>query len=170
MKIFTTLIFLLIFSTLNIKAQCYSRKGIMNEACATMTIFTPPAYDFSIGFSNNNIMKFDVNHITQDEIVYGGSIGVRPRNIKKIGPEDGSANVFLGYNLAGCIIIGASAGITHVTDYAFEDEQGEAKFKTGYKGNIGMAIKFITTYTSRPITFGAYGSNAGIGMTIGTIF
>ena len=154
----------------NSQAQCNSRKGIMNEACESLTIVTPPAFDLSLGISNTNIFKFDVNYITQDEIVYGGSVGVKIRNSNLNMPEDGLANVFLGYNLAGCIIVGVSAGITHEKNRQYTDGSGLIKHKTGIKGNIGMAMKFITTYTKIPITIGGYGSNAGIGLTIGTIF
>jgi hypothetical protein len=142
----------------------------MNEACESLTIVTPPAFDISLGISNTNIFKFDVNYITQDEIVYGCSVGIKIHSSKFDMPEDGLANVFLGYNLAGCIIIGVSAGITHEKNCQFTDDLGLIKHKTGIKGNIGMAMKFITTYTKIPITIGGYGSNAGLGMTIGTIF
>ena len=164
-----TLLFVIISLTYS-QAQCYSRNGIMNEACESLTILTPPAFDVSLGLSNTNIIKLDVNYITQDNIVYGCAVGIKSGKSKFKMAEDGIANAFLGYNLAGCIIVGVSAGITHFTNHQITDDKGLVNFKTGIKGNIGMAIKFITTYTRIPITIGAYGSNAGIGMTIGTIF
>jgi len=170
MKRNAIILFLAIIGWTYSQAQCYSHNGIMNEACQSLTIVTPPAFDLSVGLSNTNIAKFDINYITQDEIVFGGSVGFKIHNNKFDIPADGLANLFLGYNLAGCIIVGVSAGITHVTDYPFKDDLGYTKPKAGIKGNIGMAMKFITTYTKIPITIGGYGSNAGIGMTIGTIF
>ena len=43
-----------------------------------MTIVMPPALDVSVGLSSANILKVDINYITKDNIVYGGSVGVRP--------------------------------------------------------------------------------------------
>ena len=168
-KINTTILVLIIITITNLNAQCYSNKGIMNQACASMTIVMPPALDVSVGLNSANILKVDVNYITKDNIVYGGSVGIRPRT-KVIGniPADASINVFLGYNLAGCMIIGCTAGFTHLTKYiASRDTHIKT---TSIQNSIGMSIKFISTFTKIPITFGPYASNAGIGLTIGTIF
>jgi hypothetical protein len=162
------LMIFLIYSTS--KAQCYSRNGIMNEACNSLTIVKPPAFDIGIGLSNAHIFKVDVNYITHNEIVYGGSFGVRLNKPKIPGIDQGDAtfNAFLGYNLIGCIIIGVTAGVTH---YANDFVQNDKPIKTaGYKQNIGMSIKLISNFTPFPITFGCFGSQAGIGMTVGTIF
>lgn len=111
-----------------------------------------------------------MNYITRDEIVYGGAIGIRPYKTSVNAPEDATANVFLGYNLAGCAIICTTMGITHVTNLAYLNNNNSIKYKTGTKFSIGMSLKFISTYTKVPITLGAYGSNADIGVTICTIF
>lgn len=142
----------------------------MNKACTSMRIVTPPAFDVSLGLSNSNIVKLDINYITKDEIVYGGAIGIRAYKTSADIPEDAMANIFLGYNLAECAIIGATVGVTHFTNLQYRDNNNDIKFRTGTKFNIGMSLKFISTYTKIPITFGGYGSNAGIGVTIGTIF
>ena len=165
----TTILVSMLISITNVNAQCYSNKGIMNQACASMTIVMPPALDVSVGLSSANILKVDVNYITKDNIVYGGSIGVRPgKTVRGNIPSDASINVFLGYNLAGCMIIGCTAGFTHLTKYiASRDTQIKA---TSIQSSFGMSFKFISTYTKIPITFGPYASNAGIGLTIGTIF
>jgi len=162
------LMIVLIYSGSN--AQCFSRNGIMNESCKSMTIVTPPAFDVGIGLSNAHIFKVDVNYITKNEIVYGGSIGARldKPKIPVINQEDMSFNAFIGYNLVGCIIIGVTAGVSQYTNNHIQDDK---PLKTiGFKNDIGMSIKVVTNYTSFPITFGCYGSKARIGMTIGTIF
>ena len=154
----------------NSTAQCYSRNGIMNEACKSMTIMTPPAFDVSFGLSNTHILRAEINYITKDEIVFGGSVGLRPDKIRlsNLNQEDASVNASLGYNLAGCIIIGITGGVVHYTKYsAIKDIQMKS---TDIKTNIGMYLKVISTYTSFPITFGCYGNSAEIGITIGTIF
>ena len=168
-KLIPIILVLMSLTIPSLNAQCYSNKGIMNEACASMTIVMPPAFDVSLGFSSTNLLKVDVNYITKDEIVYGGAVGIRPRKvINSDPPADASINVFLGYNLAGCAIIGCTAGFTHLTKYGVtQDPQIKT---TSMQSSIGMSIKFISVYTKIPITFGAYGSNAGIGVTIGTIF
>jgi hypothetical protein len=153
-----------------VHAQCYSNKGIVNEVYASMTIVSPPAFDVSLGLSNSNIVKLDINYITKDGIVYGGAIGIRPYKISADIPEDAMASIFLGYNLAGCAIIGATVGVTHVTNFQYRDDNNCIKSRTGAKFSIGMSLKFISTYTKIPVTFGGYGSSAGIGITIGTIF
>ncbi len=165
-----TFLFFMLMTISSLHAQCYSNKGIMNEACAAMTIVTPPAFDVSMGLSSSNIVKLDVNYITKDEIVYGGAIGYKPFRKSTSIPEDATANVFLGYNLAGCAILGTTVGITHFTNLEYRDNNNDIKYKTGSKFSIGMSLKFISMYTEIPITVGAYGSNAGIGITIGTIF
>jgi len=170
MKLIVPIAFLILITISSLHAQCYSNKGIMNEACASMTIITPPAYDLSLGYSSSNIVKLDINYITKDEIVYGGAIGFRPSKKSTSTPEDATANVFLGYNLAGCAILGPTLGITHFTNLQYRDNNNDIKYRTGTKFSIGMSLKFISTYTKIPITLGAFGSNAGIGMTIGTIF
>jgi hypothetical protein len=162
------LMFFLIYSSSF--GQCSSHKGIMNEACKSLTIVKPPAFDIGIGLSNAHILKVDVNYITENEIVYGGAFGFRLNKpkISDVDQGDATLNAFLGYNLVGCIIIGVTAGVSHYTnDYV----QNDKPIKTsGFKQNIGMSIKLISNYTSFPITFGCYGSKAGIGITIGTIF
>jgi len=170
MKLIITISFLTLITISSLHAQCYSNKGIMNEACASLTIITPPAFDVSLGFSSSNIVKLDVNYITKDEIVYGGAIGYKPFKKSTSTPEDATANIFLGYNLAGCVILGPTLGITHFTNLQYRDNNYDIKYRTGTKFSIGMSLKFISTYTKIPITLGAFGSNAGIGMTIGTIF
>jgi len=169
-KLITTILVLMLITISYLNAQCYSNKGIMNEACASLTIVMPPAFDVSIGISNANIVKVDVNYITKNEFVYGGSVGIRPRKVA-IGniPADASINGFFGYNLAGCIIIGCTAGFTHLTKYNVTQDAQIIK-TTSIESSIGMSLKFISTYTKIPVTFGAYGSSAGIGLTIGTIF
>ena len=160
-KINTTILVLLLITITNLNAQCYSNKGIMNQACASMTIIMPPAFDVSIGLNSAKILKVDVNYITKDNIVYGGSVGIRPRKVV-LGnlPADASINVFLGYNLEGSMIIGCTAGFTHLTKFiASRDTQIKS---TAIKNSFGMSFKFISTYTTIPITFGPYASNAGI--------
>jgi hypothetical protein len=162
------LMIVLIYSGSN--AQCFSRNGIMNEPCKSMTILTPPAFEVGVGLSNAHIFKVDVNYITKNEIVYGGSFGARlsKSKIPVINQEDMTFNAFLGYNLIGCIIIGVTAGVTHYTNIHIQDDR---PLKTSeFNKDIGMSIKVITNYASFPITFGCYGSKARIGMTIGTIF
>ena len=162
------LMIVLIYSGSN--AQCFSRNGIMNESCKSMTIVTPPAFDVGIGYSNAHIFKVDVNYITKNEIVYGGSIGARfdKPKIPVINQEDITLDGFLGYNLVGCIIIGVTAGVSHYTNNRIQNDR---PLKTsGFNNDIGMSIKVITNYTSFPITFGCYGSKTRIGITIGTIF
>lgn len=161
--------------SININAQCSSRLGIMNESCASLTIIIPPALEVSIGlglFDPNllkNILKVDVCYITKDEIVYGGSIGVIPNHPKdKKLFDNASVNLFIGYNLAGCIIIGPTLGLTNITTARIGRDG--IIIKEGIHANVGMSIKFISTYTSFPITFGAFGSSSGIGLSIGTIF
>lgn len=154
----------------NSTAQCFSRNGIMNAACKSMTIIKPPAFEVSLGLSNIHMIKADFNYITKNEIVYGGSFGIRPF---KINPsiyeqDDASANAFLGYNLAGAIIIGVTAGVSHYTRSYIHDEQ---LMKTsGLSNNIGMSIKVIANTGFFPITFGCYGSDVEIGVSIGAIF
>jgi hypothetical protein len=142
----------------------------MNNACQSLTIITPPAFDLSLGFSNTHILKAEVNYITKDEIVYGVSVGIRPDKSKILNKiqEDASINTFLGYNLAGCIIIGITAGISHYTTYCILEDTNlkSSEIKT----NLGINMKVISTYTSFPITFGCYGNKSEIGLTIGTIF
>lgn len=160
--------FLLIHAS--IYAQCYSRKGIMNEACRSLTIVSPPAFDVSVGMSNTRIVKVDVNYVTRDEIVYGGSVGARlyKPKVPFVNQEDATINGFLGYNVVGCIIVGVTAGISHYTnDYVMNDKP---VYSSGYKKFVGMSIKLISNFTPVPITFGCYGSQSGIGITIGTIF
>jgi hypothetical protein len=143
-------------------AQCYSRNGIMINSCQSLTIITPPAFEVSLGFSNTHILKAEIDYITKDEIVYGVSVGIRPDKFRLLNKmqEEASVNTFLGYNLAGCIIIGVTAGIARYIKSTSKE----------IKTNIGINMKVISTYTSFPITFGCYGNKAEIGLSIGTIF
>ena len=141
----------------------------MNEACSSMTIITPPAFDVSMGMSNSHIFKVDFNYITKDEIVYGGSIGIKPYKTQTELPDIASINGFIGYNLVGCIIIGCTAGVSHTVNYNAVNDVIQSK-KSSFKSNYGMSVKFISSFASIPITLGGYASNAGIGMTVGTIF
>ena len=163
------LVFVCIIISLKCKGQCYSRNGIMNEACESLTIFDPPAVGIDLGYNQLHILKLDVNYLTQDEIVYGISAGIKPYKDMYHSPEDGSINGFLGYNLIGCITLGVTFGYTHYTNY-YQNNIDNSIIKSGYfKSNVGMSIKFITNYTSFPLTIGGYGSSAGLGVTIGTI-
>ncbi|MDP4291050.1 MAG: hypothetical protein Q8908_08215 [Bacteroidota bacterium] len=173
-KTLLSLFFLL--AILSIEAQCISGKGIMGGQCSNLSIVTVPAYDVSVGMGLNdvntlkNIMKIECGYIDKNNIVYGGSIGFRPHPTgNDIGTfNDASIAGFLGYNLAGCIIITGDIGLTRTT--TFYPENNIVKSRTNVKVSPGMAIKFITMYAPFPITFGGYASNAAIGMTIGTIF
>lgn len=162
------LLILMIYSTS--QAQCFSHNGIMNEACRSMTIIKPPAFEVSLGMSSSHMIKTDLNYITKNEVVYGVSFGILPYhpNISMLNQEDAAANAFLGYNLAGSIIIGVIGGVSHYTRYFMQDEQ---QIKTsGLDSNIGMSIKIITNTSSVPLTFGCYGSKLEIGVSVGTIF
>jgi hypothetical protein len=169
-KLFTLsfIMILMIYSTTT--AQCFSQNGIMNKACQSMTIIKPPAFEVSIGISNSHMIKADVNYITKNEIVYGGSFGLLPYhpNISMLNQQDATANAFLGYNLAGAIIIGVMGGVSHYTGYFIQEEQ-QIK-NSGFNCNIGMSIKIITNSSSFPLTFGCYGSKVEIGISVGTIF
>ena len=170
MKTYTPIyLFLLLISTSASYAQCFSRNGIMNQACSSFTIITPPAFDVSVGMSNSRILKVDLNYITQDEIVYGGAIGFKSLKAKTALPQIATFNGFLGYNLAGCVIIGCMAGFTRTVNDGVANDQVQTK-KSSYKNSIGMSLKFVSTIANVPITVGGYTSNAGIGLTIGTIF
>jgi hypothetical protein len=141
----------------------------MNEACSSMTIVAPPAFDVSLGLTNTHIFKVDFNYITKDEIVYGGSVGIRPfKMVTKI-PDLLTVNGFLGYNLAGCIIFGFTGGFVRTTNYALIDDKNKTS-RGSFKPTYGMSLKLITSYTPIPISLGGYASNTGIGITIGTIF
>jgi hypothetical protein len=160
---------LMLLCTISSQGQCFSRKGIMNATCASLTIVKPPAFDVSIGLSNTDIYKVDVNYITQNEIVYGGAIGVRLFKTKSEMLDITSINGFLGYNLLGCIIVGCTAGFSHTANIdIFEDKNHPNKWN--YQSCFGMSVKFISTITDVPITVGGFASNAGIGITVGTIF
>ena len=141
----------------------------MNEACSSMTIVTPPAFDVSLGLSNSHILKADFNYITKDEIVYGASMGFLSNKFNSNLPEVASFNGFLGYNFVGCIIIGCTAGFAHILNNNTANDVIKTN-KYSYKSNIGMSVKFISSFTDFPITIGGYASNAGIGITVGTIF
>src|ERR1035437_7677153 len=160
---------LMLSGILSSQAQCFSRNGIMNATCSSMTIVTPPAFDVSIGMSNTHLLKFDLNYITKDEIVYGASIGFRPLKTNTELPNVASINGFIGYNVVGCIIIGCTAGVSHALNYSSVNDVILDK-KSSYKSNIGMSVKFISAIGMIPVTIGGYASNAGIGMTVGTIF
>jgi hypothetical protein len=170
------LVMLLLMLINTVSAQCLPKNGIMGDQCSSSGTVSTPAFDVSIGIglidanTMKNIMKVDFNYITKSNFVYGGSIGIRPHKIENsLGKfNDGMVNGFLGYNLCDCAIVGCSFGVTRTTEYfVFEDE---IHSKKGVKSFVGMSIKLISTYTSFPITFGAYGSSSGIGVTIGTIF
>ncbi|MDP4292534.1 MAG: hypothetical protein Q8908_15755 [Bacteroidota bacterium] len=167
-KTIISILILMLMSTISTQAQCFSRKGIMNEACASMTIVTPPAFDVSIGFSNTHQLKVDLNYITQDEIVYGGAIGFRPYKTETNMPEITSFNGFVGYNLTGCIIVGCTAGFNRTANNYAPIDQKQSD-RGSFKSNIGLSLKFISTFTHLPITFGGYANNAEIGITVGTI-
>ena len=140
----------------------------MNETCSSFTIVAPPAIDVSVGLSNSHIFKVDLNYITKDEIVYGASIGFRPYKTNTELPNVASINGFIGYNVVGCIIIGCTIGFNHELNYNSVNDVIISK-KSIYKSNIGMQVKFISSVGNLPITIGGFASNAGIGMTIGTI-
>ena len=170
MKKSTLVIMILMLSgILSSQAQCFSHNGIMNATCSSMTIVTPPAFDVSIGMSNTHIFKFDLNYITKDEIVYGASVGFKPFKTNTELPNIASINGFIGYNVVGCIIIGCTAGVSHALNYSSVNDVILDK-KSSYKSNIGMSVKFISAIGMIPVTIGGYASNAGIGMTVGTIF
>lgn len=171
MKKILTLSFLLISMIYSSsQAQCFSHNGIMNQACQLLTIIKPPAFEVSIGMGSSHMIKMDLNYITKNEVVYGGSFGILPYhpNISMLNQDDAAASAFLGYNLAGSIIIGVIGGVSHYTRYYMQNEQ---QIRTsGLHSNFGMSIKIITNTSSVPLTFGCYGSNLEIGVTVGTIF
>jgi hypothetical protein len=169
-KILPVIFIILVLNYSKSIAQCYSRNGIMNNSCKSLTIITPPAVGLSVGYSNTNILNVEIDYITKDELVYGVSMGIRPNKFRLINKmqEDASVNTFLGYNLAGCIIIGVTAGIASYTTYRTLDDLKSTSKEL--KSNIGISMKVISTYTSFPITFGCYGNKAEIGISIGTFF
>jgi hypothetical protein len=142
----------------------------MNQACQSMTIIKPPAFEVSIGMSNSHMIKTDLNYITKNEVVYGVSFGILPYHptISMLNQEDATASAFLGYNLAGSIIIGVIGGVSHYNRYFMQNEQ---QIKTSsLNSNFGMSLKIITNTGSVPLTFGCYGSKVEIGVSVGTIF
>ena len=153
-----------------VHGQCYSNNGIMNKACASMDIVPPPAIEISAGYIDiGKIVKLDVNYISKYEIVYGISGGIRPFKDIYHYPEDGSINGFIGYNLAGCAIIGATLGYTHYSYYYQNNIDLSIVKKSYFKPTMGMSIKLITMYAPFPITVGAYASTSGIGVTLGSV-
>jgi len=71
--------------------------------------------------------------------------------------------------VVGYIIIGCTAGVTLTLNYNSVNDVILDK-KSSYKSSIGMSVKFISSVANIPLTIGGFTSNAGIGMTIGTIF
>jgi len=127
----------------------------MNEACKSMTIITPPAFNVSFGISNTYILKAEINYIMKDEIVCGGSVGLRPDKIRlsNLNQEDASVNASLGYNMLGCIIIGITGGVVHYTKYnTINDIQMKS---SDIKTNIGMYLKVISTNHPKRILINA---------------
>ena len=170
-------IIILLFSlSLNVEAQCSSYKGIMNASCASLDIVTPPALEISVGlglFDNNlmkNVLKVDVNYITECEIVYGFSMGVipdKPAGSKLF--DNANANIFVGYNVAGCVILGPTLGVTNITTARINNDAQPVIYR-GLHANVGMSIKFILSYFPFPVTLGAYGSSGtGIGASLGSV-
>lgn len=152
----------------NSQSQCNS-KGIMG-ACSSLDVIDVPAFDVSVGYSSLNIVKFDVNYITKSSIVYGGSFGFRTNKLPTNDPENITLNAFLGYNCWDYAIVGVTGGITHFTDYYYiTPDSGIKSFKSGIKPSIGMSVKFIPKFSKTHFTFGGFGGNSGIGLSLGII-
>ena len=132
--------------------------------------------------SGINILKMDVDYITNFNLVYGASVGIKPwkqkiflADIGPIGipPQNGLATLFLGYKIVNHVIVGITGGFTHVSGYISAKDTLNVHrgifphTKTEFIPSIGASIKYVV-YTKMPIIIGAFISNAGLGFTIGT--
>jgi len=170
------LLVILLFVSFTSQAQCdWNSRGIMG-GYGLRTVIEQPAFEVSIGqgiFYKHlfeNLTKVDVNYITKSGFIYGGSFGVVTHNpIKPKLSDNIATNVFLGYNLANCVMIGATFGMTNVTTMRINDNQQPVIYR-GWHPNLGMSIKFISQTSFNPITFGGFSSSNGSGLTIGMIF
>jgi hypothetical protein len=140
----------------------------MNEACSSLTIVTPPFVEVNIGqglFKQNtfdNVTKIGVTYVSAGEVVIGLSGGMI---LNKKRPLDNmSVDLFLGYNVAGCIMLGPTFGLTNITTVKISNELEPVIYK-GWHPNVGMMGKFIMGR----ISFGAFGSSSGVGMTLGIV-
>lgn len=173
------------------KSQC-SSSIFAKSQCSSLKCLIP-GLDVSVGFGLNspylfkNIIKLDVNYINKNNIVYGGSAGIEihntlkdfflsnfgwnkvPNNITENGKfNDIVINGFIGYKWKNKIVFGTDLGIKRVTiRKPYVNNKPDI---THYiKPMIGVSVKCFSLYKYVPITFGTYLSNAGFGITFGTI-